>query len=179
MKDFTKILSVLTALTIPLIPFATDNAEQMFHQPPQIRIPAMPSMTIDGIITGDEQKYTAGMIGFCRHGSSRKMMLLTPAEAKFNIGTDGKNLYIGAVCETGPQGILERSRAGRCGMSILLDDSFEFVFVPNPEDKMPSIYHMITNNKGGFMTSARKNSSNMAWEPVFVSKGKAPSPSLS
>lgn len=172
MKDFTKILSVLTALTIPLIPFATDNAEQMFHQPPQIRIPAMPSMTIDGIITGDEQKYTAGMIGFCRHGSSRKMMLLTPAEAKFNIGTDGKNLYIGAVCETGPQGILERSRAGRCGMSILLDDSFEFVFVPNPEDKMPSIYHMITNNKGGFMTSARKNSSNMAWEPVFVSKGK-------
>ena len=132
----------------------------------------MKTPVIDGIVQEDELKYTTGMYGFCMLRPSLEMMTLLPADARFNIGTDGKLLYLSVQCEVGPDGILERARAGRGGQRAFMDDSMEFVFVPNPREKIPDIYHIITNNKGSYMTAARKNNANAAWEPAFKFKGR-------
>ena len=166
MKRAGFLLALFTGL------FSAAGADSLFEQYPYVVLPKMQSMKIDGNISEDEEKSTIGMTGLCRHGSSQKMMLLAPVDVKFNIGTDGRALYLSAVCEVGPRGILERARAGRAGERAFLDDCFEFVFVPDPREKMPSIYHIIINNKGGYMTSARKGSSNIAWNPNFSSKGR-------
>ena len=146
--------------------------DELLTAPPRAAITQMKTPVIDGIVQEDELKYTTGMYGFCMLRPSLEMMTLLPADARFNIGTDGKLLYLSVQCEVGPDGILERARAGRGGQRAFMDDSMEFVFVPNPREKIPDIYHIITNNKGSYMTAARKNNANAAWEPAFKFKGR-------
>ncbi len=146
--------------------------EKMLTEPPRATGGLMQTPVIDGEIHPDELKYTAGMYGFCgRQRKLEKIMKLIPADARFNIGTDGQMLYIAVSCPTGPNGILQRARPGRGGM-VFLDDSFEFVFVPNPDAKIPDIYHIALNNRGAYMTAARIANANSAWTPEFQYKGK-------
>ena len=145
--------------------------EQFMYAPPRATVIKMEQApVIDGIISEAERKSSAGMFGFVRVSAGNR--LLFPADARFNVGTDGRVLYISAECETGPDGILSRARKGRAGRAACRDDSFEFVFIPNPREPAPSIYHIIVNNKGGYMSTARKGAEAMAWEPSFTSSGQ-------
>lgn len=145
--------------------------EKMFTDAPRATITKMEPANVDGVLQDSETKFSTGMYGFCRLEFVQGMMKLLPADARFNVGTDGKNLYVSARCEVGPDGILARARAGRGGNRAFMDDSFEFVFVPDPEAKFPSIYHIITNNKGSYLTEARKGADNIDWEPKFFFRG--------
>ena len=73
--------------------------EKMLTEPPRATGGLMQTPVIDGEIHPDELKYTAGMYGFCgRQRKLEKIMKLIPADARFNIGTDGQMLY--ATCAT-------------------------------------------------------------------------------
>ncbi len=145
--------------------------EKLFTEPPRAAITKMDPAKVDGIFQDAELKFSTGMYGFCRLGAVQGVMKLFPAEARFHVGTDGRNIYIGVCCEVGPDGILARAAAGRDGTRAFLDDSFEFVFVPDPNAKIPSIYHIVTNNKGSYHTTARNGADNIAWEPKFFFRG--------
>ena len=86
--------------------------DELLTAPPRAAITQMKTPVIDGIVQEDELKYTTGMYGFCMLRPSLEMMTLLPADARFNIGTDGKLLYLSVQCEVGPDGILKRARAG-------------------------------------------------------------------
>ncbi len=145
--------------------------EKLFTEPPSASLAKMKEFRIDGEFSEEEMKNSAGMFGFCRLMPNLDMMQFFDPESRFQIGTDGKSLYLGIQCETGKGGILERARKGRGGMKAFMDDSFEFVIVPHPDSKMPDIYHVIVNNKGSYMSEARIRGANAAWDPVFESKG--------
>lgn len=141
-------------------------AEPLFDEVPQIAVTPLGKQIVDGKRDADEDRFSAGMYGFCM-----LQMKQFPAEARFNVSTDGKHLFLSAQCETGPDGILQRSRKGRGGERAFLDDSFEFVIIPNPEAAAPSIYHLILNNRGSYMAAGKSGAGNIAWDPKFTCTG--------
>lgn len=141
-------------------------AEPLFDEVPQIAVTPLGKQIVDGKRDADEDRFSAGMYGFCM-----LQMKQFPAEARFNVSTDGKHLFLSAQCETGPDGILQRSRKGRGGERAFLDDSFEFVIIPNPEAAAPSIYHLILNNRGSYMAAGKSGAGNIAWDPKFTYTG--------
>ncbi len=145
-------------------------ADKYFSTPPSVTIPKMKSFKIDGKISPDEERYSAGMNGFSKVLGTIAMLPIFDPEARFFVGTDGKNLYIATECETAPSGILQRMRKGRNG-NVFADDTHEFVFSPNPAAEVPDLYHVILNNKGAYSGTAKKGGSNTGWEPAFTAKG--------
>ena len=161
--------NALSALAAGL--FLTASADdKYFDTPPSVTVPKMKSIKIDGKFSADEEKYTAGMNGFSQVLGKIVMLPIFDPEARFQVGTDGKNLYIGTECETSPSGILQRMRKGRNG-NVFADDTHEFVITPNPNAPVPDLYHVILNNKGAYSATAKKNGSNCGWEPKFTAKG--------
>jgi len=161
--------SSLAALAAGL--FLTAGAsDAYFDTPPSVTVPKLKTFKIDGKISPEEERYTAGMNGFSEVLGRIAMLPIFDADARFQVGTDGKNLYIATECETAPSGILQRMRKGRNG-NVFADDTHEFVFTPNPGAKVPDLYHVILNNKGAYSATAKKNGSNCGWEPKFTAKG--------
>lgn len=161
--------SILSALATGLFLAAGAN-DAYFDTPPSVTVPKMKSIKIDGKFSAEEEKSTAGMNGFSQVLGKIVMLPVFDPEARFQVGTDGKNLYIGTECETAPSGILQRMRKGRNG-NVFADDTHEFVFTPNPDAKVPDLYHVILNNKGAYSATAKKNGSNCGWDPKFTAKG--------
>ena len=141
-------------------------AEKLLLQPPEIAIRKFSDFKADGVFSEAEVKNTVGMYGFHEYKG-----IMFPHESIFQVGTDGKKLYIGVQCETGENGIRQRARKGPGGNKAFNDDCFEFVVVPNPKAAMPDIYHIIINNKGSYMTKARIDNAAAAWEPKFECNG--------
>ena len=164
--NLKKVLSVLGAGLF----LAVAADDKYFSTPPSVSVPKMKSIKIDGKFSADEEKYTAGMNGFSQVLGKIVMLPIFDPEARFQVGTDGKNLYIGTECETAPSGILQRMRKGRNG-NVFADDTHEFVITPNPSAAVPDLYHVILNNKGAYSATAKKNGSNCGWDPKFTAKG--------
>lgn len=140
----------------------------MENLPEQVSITPMKAITIDGCASNGKYSGMTGMYGFASLHSKGTVI---PADAWFNVGTDNEKLYISALCETGPNGILQRARKGAVGTKAFFDDSFEFVVVPNPEAEPPDVFHLIINNKGGYLAECQKNGNPVAWQPNFISNG--------
>lgn len=162
MKHLLLTVLLLSGLVSP-------GMEPIFKKDPQIAVVPQAKQAEDGVRTKEEDQFSTGMFGFCPLLANRKELL--PPDARFNVATDGKSLFISAQCETGPDGILERARKGRGGERAFLDDSFELVVVPDPKDAKPSVYHIFLNNRGSYMATAKKGSDTLGWEPQFNMKG--------
>lgn len=143
--------------------------EKLFSTPPRITLGKSPAVKIDGNISDAETKYAAGMMGFCSLRSS-KVLELVPADAKFNISTDGRNLYISAISQIGENGILQRASRGYNSRATG-DDTYEFIIIPDPKSDKTTIYQLIANNKGAYYTIAKKNGNPIVWKPVVDIKG--------
>ncbi len=157
---------------IALCAWSGNGASEATHyDSPLVTIGTSGKFTVDGRISENERKHAAGMYGFCRWTETNpETAPLFPAEARFYIACDGKNLYLAAECETGPDGILERLGAGMRGPRVFtMDDTFEFVISPDPASG--DFYHLMLNNKGAYFSTARKNGTGVVWNPVFLSKG--------
>jgi len=159
------LLAVLTGLGMLFLQ-AQDPCRE-FSGVPLVSVPVMSrSAAAD---PAARMKWSAGMYGFNIYmPGQRRIMPLLPLEARFRIGTDGENLYLDARCETGRDGLLARARK-YSGM-VCLDDSFEFVIVPRPEDKVPDIYHVVVGSRGGYYTRAMKNNAQVVWKPAIRSE---------
>lgn len=159
--------SLLTALLLSGLVSA--GMEPIFKKDPQIAVTPHAKQAEDGVRTEEEDRFSVGMFGFCPLLANRRELL--PPDARFNVATDRKSLFISAQCETGPDGILERARKGRGGERAFLDDSFELVVVPDPKEVHPAVYHIFLNNRGSYMATAKKGSDTLGWEPLFNMKG--------
>ena len=145
---------------------------------PEVRLPLMAKApVIDGTVGEGEWKGSALMQGFCNHRSAE----LFAAPASFRIGRDRERLYLAARCYVPPAGLIRKVPA-RKNMSTVadLDDSFEFVFIPDLGAKKSTIAHMIVNANGAVRATGVKDGANEAWFPEnMVTKSSVTSDSWS
>jgi ABC-type Fe3+/spermidine/putrescine transport system ATPase subunit len=68
----------------------------------------MKSIKIDGKFSAEEEKSTAGMNGFSQVLGKIVMLPIFDPEARFQVGTDGKKLYIGTEAVLDAAGISDQ-----------------------------------------------------------------------
>lgn len=156
----------LLFLMLSLSIFAADD---IFKSSAKITVYSAPPIKIDGIVSEIETKHAAGMYGFCNL-RSKGILSLVPADAFFNVSTDGKKLFISAICETGSNGIVQRAAKGY-NSRVSNDDAFEFIIIPDITSDKITIYQLIANNKGGYYTIAKKDGNPIVWKPAVEIKG--------
>ena len=144
-------------------------ADDIFKSSAKITVSSAPPIKIDGIVSEIETKHAAGMYGFCNL-RSKGILSLVPADAFFNVSTDGKKLFISAICETGSNGIVQRAAKGY-NSRVSNDDAFEFIIIPDITSDKITIYQLIANNKGGYYTIAKKDGNPIVWKPAVEIKG--------
>jgi hypothetical protein len=121
---------------------------------PQVRLPLMKTApVIDGTVNDDEWSGAARMERFAWAG------VLSPQEASFWVGCDGKELFIAVVSETPPSGkILARVRPmpEEGDARTWMDDSIELVLDPLPQDRSGRrrLYHANLNSLGAINDTA-------------------------
>lgn len=140
------LVSVLGVLVMDCAVLA-ENGSPEFNTP-QVRLPLMKSApTIDGTVNVEEWAGADRMEGFGRGA------MLSPLEASFWVGSDGKDLFIAVVSETPPGGrILSRFSPlpGDVDAQTWLDDSIEMVIDPLPTTPsgQRKLYHANINAQG-------------------------------
>ncbi len=153
---------VLCAKNIPL--FAQENLI------PRVSMGKTEQFKIDGVIAPEEIRLAAGMYGFNSRNTSGETELFPP-EAKFYIGTNGKDLYIASECEISPSGILQRANKDGNPRQVLRDDHYDLTIVPIPGEKKSPWYRLAVNQKGAVFASARKNGTTFEWKAQMTSSG--------
>lgn len=140
---------------------ALPGAEQTVMERPEVTLPVMKKAPkIDGVLQEDEWAGSVRIAGYCRLGKEE----LVPARAVYRLGTDGRKIYFGAVCETPKNGILRNVLPRKGNALALMDDSFEFVFSPDPQNGVkPDLYHMIINANGARYAQGQKNGEGVPW----------------
>ncbi len=159
-------IKILTLVCVSLAVAA--KSEQKFFSP-ELSLPLMKKTPIiDGVFTPEEWKGAAQMERF--NWLSKDLF---PADAKFLVGADNKNLYIVTICETGPEGISQKVQSSPDNAMAYLDDYVELVIIPSAGKSKGTVHHMIINNKGALFSRAqRSNKSFIKWRPEkMLSKG--------
>lgn len=154
MKGKIKMAALCASLAVGVCNAAPVNP---MEQPPEVCIPRAADW--------NDIEHMAGMDGI--HALQAKKLI--SQNIKFYIGTNGKSIFFVSEAEVGPGGIRQR---GRTPAMVIHDDTYEFVFVPRPDDANAQIYHMIINNRGGLYAVGRKNGQPVSWKPDVKYKGE-------
>ena len=145
-------MKLMSAIFVSFVVIAC--AETKF-QAPQVRLPLMKTPpTIDGVVSEDEWAGAARMERFA--GADGK---LSPQEASFWVGCDGKDLFIAVVSETPPGGkILSRVTPlpEDADARTWMDDSIEMILDPLHTDTTGRrrLYHANINALGAINDTA-------------------------
>src|ERR1041385_6262502 len=146
-------LSVAVIVAVWSFSFGLVNGDTQLHAP-QVRVPLMKvAPVIDGEVKDEEWSGAARMERFAWGG------VLSPQEAGFWVGGDGKELFIAVVSETPPKGkILGRVQPmpEDGDARTWMDDSIELVLDPLHTDTSGRrrLYHANINSLGAINDTA-------------------------
>lgn len=126
-----------------------------------VRVPVISQIrAVNGAVREDAWSKAAVLTGFTQAGSPSRRF--SPEESEVKILSDKKFLYLQlAAKEPEMKNLKATCAAGKTGLGVWGDDSFEIFIQPNPDEKR--YYQIILNSVGSRFDNIRPEPSDKSW----------------